>query len=435
MPVIHLPRGFSPRDYQIKSNRAFFIENKRFHIDIIHRRGGKSINALNRMIGAAMQKVGMYFHLFPELQQARTAIWNGIDKEGKRYLDYIPKILIDGNPNNTDMRINLINGSIIKLAGSDRYDKLMGSNPAGIVFDEYSIQNPFAWHYLSPILTENGGWAHFVYTPRGANHGQKLYLKNIDNPEWFVQKLDVTQTYKLDGTPVVTEEQVEKRRRDGTPEELIQQEYYCSFDAALVGAYYSDQIVTAYDEGRIRDFEINPNFPVFTAWDLARTRDANSIWIFQVINQQIFLFDYIEGHMNTMQHYIRQLGNFAREHGIVYDMHFAPHDIRVTDYTSEKSRLEVAASMGFFFTVADKLSIIDGIDAVKTLFPRMVFHKTNCELGLDCLKQYRRNEYGKPIHDFASHCADSLRTLATGWYSTYLGEKDFYSFTARKTGW
>jgi len=310
----------------------------------------------------------------------------------------------------------------------------MGSNPVGIVFDEYSLQSPFAWHYLSPILTENGGWAHFVYTPRGANHGQKLFLRNIDNPDWFVQKLDITQTFKEDGSPIVTMEQVEARRRDGTPEELIQQEYFCSFESALAGSYYSNEIVAAYNEGRIRDFELNTNFPVYTAWDLARTRDANSIWIFQVINHQIFLYDYIEGHMNTMQYYIEYLGKFARKHGVVYDRHFAPHDIRVTDYTSEKSRIEVAASMGFYFDVAKKLSIMDGIDAVKTLFPRMVIHKTNCEMGLDCIKQYRRNEWGKPIHDFASHPADALRTLAVGWYYTYLNEKDYKPFIATKEG-
>lgn len=429
---IILPHGFIPRPYQQETNRAFFVDGKRFIIDIVHRRGGKSISALNFLLGAACMRVGNYFHLFPELKQAREAIWNGIDQNGKRYIDYIPKRLIKGKPNNTDMRITLINGSTIKLGGSDRYDNLMGSNPVGIIFDEYSLQNPFAWHYLSPILTQNGGWARFVYTPRGANHGQKLYLRNIDNPRWFVRKLDITQTKNWDGSPVITPEQVEERRRDGTPEELIQQEYYLSFDAALVGSYYSEQIVDAYEDNRIRDFDLNPSFPVHTAWDLARTRDANSIWIFQVINKQIMLYDYIEGHMNTMQTYIENLGEFARKHNVRFEMHFAPHDIKVTDYTSEKSRIEVAASMGFFFTVAPNLSIIDGIDAVKSLFPRFVFHKTNCELGLDCLKQYQRNEFGKPVHNFASHPADALRTLAVGFCYTYTNEKDFSPFTAKR---
>jgi hypothetical protein len=308
----------------------------------------------------------------------------------------------------------------------------MGSNPAGIIFDEYSIQNPFAWHYLSPILTENGGWALFPYTPRGANHGQKLYLHNIDNPDWYVEKLDVTQTRDWDGNLIVTPEQIEKRRRDGTPEELIQQEYYCSFDAALAGSYYSREIEEAYKDNRVRDFNLDLNRPVYSAWDLARTRDANSIWIFQVINGQIHLYDYIEGYMNTMQSYIEDLGVFSRKHHVQWDMHFAPHDIKVTDYTSEKSRLEVAASLGFFFTVVKKLSIMDGIDAVKTLFPRMVFHKTNCELGLDALKQYQRDDYGKPVHNFASHPADALRTLAVGWYEYYGSEKSNLPITANK---
>lgn len=413
-----LPYKFTPRHYQRASNRAYFIEKKLFSIEVLHRRAGKSKNALNFILGAAMQRVGNYYHTFPELTQARRAIWNGIDKEGKRYLDHIPRQLIKGQANNSDMRIPLINGSNIQLAGADRYDALMGGNPAGIVFDEYSLQNPFAWHYLSPILTENGGWAKFIYTPRGANHGLDLYMRNIDNPDWFVQKLDITQTKNLDGTPIITEAQIEARRREGMPEELIQQEFYCSFDAALAGSYYAKEIAQAYAENRIRNFNIDKSQPVYTAWDIGK-RDTNSIWIFQLIKNEIYHIGYYENVQQSMLFYIDYLGKYGRENGLRYHMHFGPHDITVGEYSTGKRRIDTAAGKGFHFTVAKKLLIMDGIDAVKSLFPRMVFHKDNCQLGLNSLKQYHRDKNGEPVHDFASHPADALRTLAVGWYDTY----------------
>jgi hypothetical protein len=428
---IILPFEFTPRPYQLASNRAYFIDKKLFSIEVLHRRAGKSKNALNFILGAAMQRVGNYYHTFPELTQARRAIWNGIDKEGKRYLDHIPKQLIKGNVNNTDMRINLINGSSIQLAGADRYDALMGGNPAGIVFDEYSLQNPFAWHYLSPIITENGGWAKFIYTPRGANWGYELYNRNLDNPNWFVQKLDITQTKNWDGTPIITEHQIEERRKEGMPEELIQQEFYVSFDSALAGSYFSKEISQAYVDNRIRNFDIDHTLPVYTAWDLGR-RDPTSIWLFQIVKKEILMIGYYENVAQSMEHYIYWLGEFGRKNKIKFNMHFGPHDIKVTEYSTGKARIDTAASMGFYFTVVKKLPIMDGIDAVRRLFPRITFHKDNCSLGLDSLKQYHRNDKGEPVHDFASHPADALRTLAVGWYDSYGDEEKLKPFTMKQ---
>ncbi len=428
---IVLPYNFIPRPFQRDSNRAYFIDRKLFSIDVIHRRGGKTKNSLNFIIGAAMERVGNYYHCFPELAQARRAVWNGIDKDGKRYLDHVPRALIKGNENNTDMRIVLINGSSIQLAGADRYNALMGGNPAGIVFDEYSLMSPFAWHYLSPILTENGGWAKFIFTPRAANHAYDLYNRNIDNPNWFVQKLDITQTKNWDGSPIITEAMVEERRREGMPEELIQQEFYCDFSAALAGSYYSKEIAAAYEEGRVRNFQIERTLPVHTMWDLGR-RDPTAIWMFQVIKGEIYFIGYYENILQSMQFYINWLGEFARKTGIQFQMHFGPHDIKVTEYSTGKARIDTAAEMGFYFTVVKKLPIMDGIDAVKKLFPRMHFHKDNCELGLSSLKQYHRNENGEPVHDFASHPADALRTGAVGWYDYYGKEKSSSSFDMNK---
>lgn len=418
---IKLPYEFNPRPYQLESNRAYFIDHKRYSVEVLHRRAGKSKNGINFIVAAAMQRVGNYFHTFPELTQARRAIWNNIDKEGKRYLDHIPRSLMSKDANNSDMRVELINGSIIQLAGADRYDALMGGNPAGIIFDEYSLQNPFAWHYLSPILTENGGWAKFIYTPRGYNHGYDLYMRNLNNPDWFVQKLDITQTKNWDGTPIITQEMIDERRRSGMPEELIQQEFYCSFDVALANAFYAAEIDAMVKGGRLRNFHFFNGAPVHTAWDLGR-RDPTSIWFFQVIRDEIYVLDYYENVKKGMDFYIGYVRDFLTKHKLKNGVNFAPHDIKVHEWSNGRSRIDQAAAMGFYFKAVPNIGVMDGINCTRAIFPQLIFHEDNCRMGLNSLKQYVRNDDGEPVHNFASHPADALRTWGVGWHDSYASQ-------------
>ena len=428
---IILPHEFTPRPYQRDANRSFFIDQKRFSIEVLHRRAGKTKNSVNFILGAAMQRVGNYFHTFPELTQARRAVWNNIDKEGRRYLDHIPRRLMKRDPNNTEMRIDLINGSMIQLAGADRYDALMGGNPAGIIFDEYSLQNPYAWHYLSPIVTENMGWAKFIYTPRGYNHGYDLYMRNLSNPDWFVQKLDITQTKNWDGSAIITEEMVEERRRSGMPEELIQQEFYCSFDVALAEAWYAKEIEALVKAGRFRRFGYIHGLPVHTAWDIGR-RDPTSIWLFQVVRDDLMLCDYYENINKGMPHYLEWVRGALLRNNVTNGVNFAPHDIKVHEWSNGRSRIDEAAALGFYFKAVPKLSIMDGINCVRSLFPHFVVHEENCRLGFNSIKQYVRNEHGEPVHNFASHPADALRTLAVGWHDSFASQALRGAYTMNK---
>lgn len=428
---LKLPYEFTPRPYQRDSNRAYFVDKKRFSIEVLHRRAGKSKNGINFLMMAAMQRVGNYFHTFPELTQARRAIWNNIDKEGKRYLDHIPRQLMRKDENNSDMRIELINGSIIQLAGADRYDALMGGNPAGIIFDEYSLQNPFAWHYLSPIITENGGWAKFIYTPRGTNHGFDLYQRNLNNPDWFVQKLDITQTKNWDGSPIITQAMIDERRRSGMPEELIQQEFYCSFDVALANAFYAAEIDKMVKSGRLRNFSYIRGAPVHTAWDIGR-RDPTSIWLFQVVGEDIFVINYYENVKQGMTHYIDWVKDFLDVNKLRNGVNFAPHDIKVHEWSNGRSRIDEAAKHSFFFKAVPRLEIMDGINCTRAIFPQLIFHEENCRMGLNSLKQYVRNDNGEPVHDFASHPADALRTWGVGWHDSYASQTLMSSFTLNK---
>ena len=210
--IIDLPYKFESRPYQIDVMKAFFVDGYRRFINIWHRRAGKDRTWFNILIGAALKKQGLYIHAFPTLSQARRAIWEGMMPDGTKFLDHIPPSLISGTINNSEMKISLINGSIIRLAGTDYYNSWVGTNPLGVVFSEYSVQNPLAWDLIRPILTENDGWAAFIYTPRSRNHAYDLYNRNKNNDKWFVSYLTIEDTKDNQGNSIVKEQNVEDLR-------------------------------------------------------------------------------------------------------------------------------------------------------------------------------------------------------------------------------
>lgn len=431
--IIELPFQFNPRPAQLEFNRAFFAEGYKRLIQVMHRRGGKSKNGVNFILGAALQRVGSYFHLFPEYKQAKNVIWRGIDKEGKRYLDHIPRALIKSK-NNTEMRIDLINGSQIILAGSDHYNGLMGTNPAGIIFDEYPLQNPLAWHYLRPILAQNGGWAAFFYTPRGKNHGYELFHNGLKNDKWFVQLKTANDNQDWNGNKIITDDMIAEEREAGMPEELIQQEFFCSFDAAVVGAYYSKELALAHEEGRIFNFDIKTDLSVYTFWDIGIS-DSTSIWFLQPDGNALKMVHYYENNGFGAEHYANYCLEWARKNNVKFARHYAPFDIDNTDWVTARTRREICRKLGINFEIAQdgtnavkRLPIIEGITAARNIFYRVYFHKTNCEFGLRCLSEYHRrhilNEHGveykdQPNHNWASHGADAFRYFAIVWQDLF----------------
>lgn len=222
---VNLPYKFTPRHYQVRTYNAVMDEKFRRGVLVKPRRNGKDLLCWNALLGKAMQRVGLYFYMAPYYIQARQIIWQGSDKEGRRFLDYIPPDLVE-SMTKLDMRIELINGSQIKLCGSDNIDSIVGTNPIGIVFTEFSLHKPEAWNYLRPILAENDGWALFNGTPRGLNHFYQLFKKAEKLDRWYVEHLT------RDDTGIPTIEAINNDRADGMPESLIEQEYYCSWVAS-----------------------------------------------------------------------------------------------------------------------------------------------------------------------------------------------------------
>lgn len=420
-----LPHDFRARPYQMETFKAFFSGKYNRFIDIEHRRAGKDKKWLNIICAAAHQRVGTYIHALPKLNQARKVIWKGIDSTGFPFLNHFPKSLIK-RMDNTEMAIEFNNGSIYRLAGADNFDTWMGTNPIGIVFSEYTLQDPMSWDYFRPILVENGGWAAFIYTPRGKNHGYDLYETNRKNEEWYTQFLPVNKTFLENGDPVITSEMIEIERQSGMPEEMIQQEFYCSFEAPIVGAYYSKEMTQAVEEHRIGILPIDPHLPVHTFWDLGMN-DSTFIWFMQAHGDQCRFINCYENHGEGLPHYVNYLHDFRDKHRVVYGRHYAPHDINVRELGTGKSRLETATSLGLRFETPtprpkNSVELLDHIHICRMILPRCWFHEVNCERGIRCLKEYTK-EYDEknkvfksnPNHNWASHGSDGFRTFATSW--------------------
>ncbi len=424
MSQITLPYNWKPRGYQRplweKLELGCYGQTggvKRAAV-VWHRRAGKDLFTINFMAARAMERVGLYWHLFPTYNQGRKIAWEGMTQTGRRFLDHFPPDLIESQ-NDTEMRLKLKNGSVYQVVGTDSVDRLVGSNPIGIGFSEYSICDPKAWHLIQPILAENGGWAIFIYTPRGLNHGYKLYDMAQQTPGWFAQILTVNETFRENGLPIVTPAQIEEIRASGTPEEMIQQEFYCNFEAPLVGAYYAAQMRDCLkkDENgisRIRNVNWVPSLPVNTAWDLGYD-DATTIWFWQQIGQEFHIIDYYENSGEGLAHYAKVLQN----KGYTYGRHKAPHDIEVVELGPNLSRKESAAQFGIRFDTVPRHDVLDGIEAVRTLLPQCYFDRVKTANGIESLKSYTKAWNDKmqvysenPQHNWASHGADAFRTLA-----------------------
>jgi phage terminase large subunit len=351
--------------------------------------------------------------MLPKLSQGRKVVWDGKNREGRAFMDYWPPDLLAGDPNQAEMKIKTKSGSLWQILGSDNYDSVMGTNPAGIVFSEFSLQDPRAWDYFRPILMENRGWALFLYTPRGRNHAYDLYVQAKSNPLWHCELLTVKDTN------VVSQEDIEEERTAGMSDEMIDQEFYCSFDASAPGAYYAKELRLAREQGRITRVPFRSGVAVDTWWDLG-IDDSMSIWFTQNIGREIHAISYYESRGEGFSHYAQVLHNKAAEWGAVYGQHTAPHDISVRELGTGKTRLKTASELGIRFKVAQRPARKeDGIQSVRNIFGICWFDEVGCRLGIDGLASYRSEFDEKnrvlramPVHDWASHPADAFQTLA-----------------------
>jgi phage terminase large subunit len=412
---VELPHNWSPRDYQLEAWRYMARGGKRL-VACCHRRWGKDDISLHLAACKAHERAATYWHMLPQQNQARRAIWQAVNPHsGLRRLDEAFPEEIRASTNDSEMYIQFHNGSMWHVVGSDNYDRLVGSPPAGIVFSEWSLADPTAWARLEPILMENDGWASFIYTSRGKNHGASLFEMAERREGWKAIRQSALDT------DVFTREQlaeIEEGLVELYGEEegrsLFNMEYMSSFDSAVAGAYYSSQLNRAEKEGRIAYVPADPDLPVSTIWDLG-IRDAMAVIFIQELGREVRLVDYEEHTGKGMP----QMLKIIQDKPYVYKEHWAPHDIKVRELGTGKSRLESAAALGFHFQEVQNIPVIDGINAARAVFPRIWIDKGKCERLVDALYNYRKEfdekmmtYKDKPVHDWSCHGADAFRYLA-----------------------
>lgn len=369
------------------------------------------------MIRQAVRKIGVYMYCLPTFRQARLVIFESITNDSVRFLSFIPRELIK-SMNSQELKIVLTNGSIIQFIGSDSYDtSLVGTNPRMVIMSEYALADPRAYHFIRPILNANGGTMIILSTPRGKNHLWDLYNIASNNPqEWFCSKLT------LDDTQHISWEEIQKEIDSGEiSEDLANQEYRCSFDQGVEGAYYAKYIDKMRLNNQISTVPWEPSFKVSTAWDIG-VRDSTTIIFFQKIGQTIRIIDYYEKSKEGLEHYVKVIDNKPYS----YDRHWAPHDIAVKEFGSGLTRLEKARQLGLKFETRDSgtssglpnISVEDGIEACRSVFAKLWIDEQRCAPLIKALENYRqefdskRRVYReKPLHDHNSHAADAFRYM------------------------
>ena len=421
MPEIILPNGWLPRPYQ-RPLWDYLEEGGRRAIAIWHRRAGKDDLCLHWTAVAAMQRVGTYWHMLPEYEQGRKVLWNAVNpKTGRRRIDDAFPSGMCKRTNDQGMFIEFVNGSTWQVVGSDRYDKTVGSSPVGIVFSEWALANEAAWAYLSPMVVENDGWAVFITTPRGRNHAHRMYEMAQMRHEWFADRL------AWQDTGVFRHEQIEEQRAEyralygvDDGDAKIEQEYCCSFEAAILGSYYGRLMADAEREGRICEFEPDRDAKVYTAWDIG-VGDSTAIWWYQIVGQKILILDYYEAQGHGSQHYVDVLRSkpYRYERDSQGIKAFLPHDVSVKEWGTGLTRVETLVAKGISPERIPIDKIDDGINAARQILPKCWFRKSATASGCEMLRQYCK-EYDednkvfkdKPRHDWSSHGADAFRYLA-----------------------
>ncbi len=360
----------------------------------------------------------------PEYAQARKALWAAVNPHtGKRRIDEAFPHELRDSTNEQEMFIRFVNGSTWQLVGSDRYNSLVGAGVAGVTFSEFALANPSAWGYIRPMLEENNGWAAFISTPRGRNHFKAMLDMAKANPSWFAETLSIHDTGALSA------EQIDESLKEYIAlygEDLgraqFEQEYEVSFNAAILGAFYAREMVTVRREGRISEECVaDPDRPVHRAWDIG-VKDDTSIWWFQVVGTQVFIIDCYSQSGAGVDHYAEVIEQRRKEHGWKDGVDFVPHDARVKEWGTGRTRVETMKGLGLNPQVVPLATKLDGINAVRKTLARCVFHPRTEEKGIAALEQYRREWdddkktfKATEVHDWSSHLSDAFRYLSMAW--------------------
>jgi hypothetical protein len=384
--------------------RKFHIRDKRWSVMVCHRRAGKTVACVADLVCDAMftkKQDARFAYVAPLFNQAKDVAWMYV----KRLVAGLPGVEL----NEGELRADFPNGARVRLYGADNPDRLRGLYLDGIILDEYADMRPSVWgEVIRPMLMDRHGWAAFIGTPKGRNEFFDLYEQAETDPAWFSLRLRASESGLL--SPA----ELEDAKRDLTPEQY-DQELECSFDAAIMGAYYGREVAQAERDGRIVDFDYDPDLPVHTVWDLGKGANM-AIWMFQIVVDEIGIIDHHEGsHDDAIPDCVRVLAGKPYTWGDDW----VPHDAKVRELGTGRTRIETLLSLRRRPRLVPDHLVMDGINAGRLTMAKCWFHRTRCRDGVEALRQYR-SEYdeklrtfkNEPRHDWASHSADAFRYLA-----------------------
>ena len=395
--------------YKVRGPFAEFHKRKqRWACLVAHRRAGKTVACINDLIRRAFvdDKVnGRYAYIAPYYSQAKSIAWDYL-------LRYTADVRVSANA--SELWVELLNGARIRLFGADNPDALRGLYLDGVILDEVADMRPRVWgEIIRPLLADREGWAVFIGTPKGHNFFYEIWKTANASDSWFATSI------KASTSGLIKSEELADASR-GMTEDQYEQEFECSFEAAILGAYYGKELKLLEDAGRLTTVEYDRSLPVFTAWDLGY-HDDTAIFFYQVTHSEIHVIDYYSGSGLAIEDY----ANAVKSKPYRYERHNLPHDARAKTLASGgKSVIEqLAMHLGISkLAIVPSLSVQDGIQAARVMMPRVWFDRDNCETAVELLKQYQREWdedkktfRDKPRHDNTSHCADAFRMMAVAW--------------------
>jgi hypothetical protein len=403
---------YTPRKHQAYIHES--IEKFRYSLLCCHRRFGKTVMCINHLIKKAMTNKHhnpRFAYIAPTYGQAKKIAFD--------YLKYYTKEIPGTKYNETELRCDLVNGARIMLLSSENPDSIRGIYLDGCIIDETAQINPALINeVITPALSDRKGFMILVGTPKGmANLFYDYYQKAQADPKWFLYKAKASETGIVDKEELDAALAVMGAQK-------YEQEFECSFIGNIQGSIYGDLMASLDDKKQITRVPIDPSYPIHVAWDLG-WNDLTVLIFFQQIGHQIHIVDYYENNNQALPHYAQVI----KEKDYVIGTNYGPHDLDQTEFGSGKTRREVAYQMGLRFKVAPRMAIEDGIHAVKMLLPRCLIDVDNCSKLINALRHYHRKFSDKervykikPVHDWSSHAADALRTLATGLNETKIGQ-------------
>jgi phage terminase large subunit len=384
----------------------FHESSKRWRVIVAHRRAGKTVATVNQLIRSALtcdKPNPRSAYVAPLYKQAKDVAWS--------YLKEFTRVIPGAEANESELRVDLPNGGRVRLYGADNPDGMRGIYLDDCVLDEFADMRPRVLpEIIRPALSDRKGSLTIIGTPRGHNDFYNAWQAAQNDNDWYAVMLRASETGLVDA------EELTAARKLMTPEQY-EQEFECSFEAAIQGAYWGKEMAQAERDGRICDVPVDPDPPVYTAWDLG-VKDTTAIWFFQIMAGGVNVVDFYEASGVGVEHYAEVLAG----KGYTIGPCLVPHDAMVREWGTGRTRVETMRRLGLKPELVPDHARMDGINAARLTIPVSRFDRTRCKDGLEGLKQYRA-EYDEerkvfkptPLHDWASNPADAWRYLAMGW--------------------